>query len=97
MSGTPSGAQHEHVTEWTHLLRLDQPAHDPVAARIRVHAVLSVAHDTARTAHLHRNQAVPAVVVAICTRLLGLRNTSSSVRTALSGTGPTLGKRRVSG
>jgi AcrR family transcriptional regulator len=69
-------AQHEHVTEWAHLLRLDQPALDPVAARIRVHAVLSVAHDTARTAHLHRNPAVAAVVVAICTRLLGLRNTS---------------------
>jgi hypothetical protein len=47
-----------------------------VAARIRVHAVLSVAHDTARTAHLHRNPAVPAAVEAIGTRLLGLRNTS---------------------
>jgi AcrR family transcriptional regulator len=69
-------AQHEHVSEWAHLLRLDQPPLDPVAARIRVHAVLSVAHDTARIAHLHRNPAVPAAVVAICTRLLGLRNTS---------------------
>jgi AcrR family transcriptional regulator len=69
-------AQHEHVTEWAHLLRLDQPHLDPVAARIRVHAVLSVAHDTARTAHLHRNPAVPAAVEAIGTRLLGLRNTS---------------------
>ena len=69
-------AQHEHVSEWAHLLRLDQPHLDPVAARIRVHAVLSVAHDTARTAHLHRDPAVAAVVVAICTRLLGLRNTA---------------------
>jgi AcrR family transcriptional regulator len=69
-------AQHEHVTEWAHLLRLDQPNLDPVAARIRVHAVLSVAHDTARTAHLHRNPAVPAAVTAICTRLLGLQNNS---------------------
>jgi AcrR family transcriptional regulator len=69
-------AQHEHVSEWAHLLRLDQPHLDPVAARIRVHAVLSVAHDTARTAHLHRDPAVPAAVVAIGTRLLGLRNTS---------------------
>ena len=69
-------AQHEHVSEWAHLLRLDQPNLDPVAARIRAHAVLSVADDTARTAHLHRDPAVPAVVVAICTRLLGLRNTS---------------------
>ena len=69
-------AQHEHVTEWAHLLRLDQPNLDPVAARIRVHAVLSVAHDTARTAHLHRNPAVAAAVMAICTRLLGLKNNS---------------------
>jgi AcrR family transcriptional regulator len=65
-------AQHEHVSEWAHLLRLDQPNLDPVAARIRAHAVLSVAHDTARTAHLHRNPAVAAAVIAICTRLLGL-------------------------
>jgi len=69
-------AQHEHVTEWAHLLRLDQPNLDPVAARIRVHAVLSVAHDTARTAHLHGNPAVAAAVMAICTRLLGLKNNS---------------------
>jgi AcrR family transcriptional regulator len=68
--------QHEHVIEWVHLLRLDQPHLDPVAARIRVHAVLSVAHDTARTAHLHRDPAVPASVVAICTRLLGLQDSS---------------------
>jgi AcrR family transcriptional regulator len=65
-------AQHEHVSEWAHLLRLHQPHLDPVAARIRVHAVLSVAHDTARTAHLHQNPAVPAAVVAVCGRLLGL-------------------------
>ena len=63
-------AQHEYVSEWAHLLRLDQPHLDPVAARIRVHAVLSVVHDTARTGHLHRDPAVPAAVTAICTRLL---------------------------
>jgi hypothetical protein len=45
-----------------------------VSARIRAHAVLSVAHDTARTAHRHRNPAVPAAVIASCTRLLGLQN-----------------------
>jgi AcrR family transcriptional regulator len=65
-------AQHEHISEWVHLLLLDQPHRDPVAARIRVHAVLSVAHDTARTPHLHRNPGVPAAVVAIGTQLLGL-------------------------
>jgi AcrR family transcriptional regulator len=71
-------AQHEHVSEWAHLLRLDQPNLDPAAARIRAHAVLSVAHDTARTAHLHRDPAVPAAVIAICTRLLGLQNSHSA-------------------
>jgi AcrR family transcriptional regulator len=69
-------AQHEHISEWTHLLRLDQPHLGPVAARIRVHAVLSVAHDTARIAHLARNPAVPAAVIAIGTRLLGLPSTT---------------------
>jgi AcrR family transcriptional regulator len=69
-------AQHEHVTEWVHLLRLDQPQLDPVAARIRVHAVLSVANDTACTAHLRRNPAVPAAVEAIGARLLGLPGTT---------------------
>jgi alkylation response protein AidB-like acyl-CoA dehydrogenase len=36
--------------------------------------MLSVAHDTARTAHLHRDPAIPAAVIAICTRLLGLQS-----------------------
>jgi len=65
-------AQHEYVTEWTHLLRLDQPHLDPEAARIKVQAVLSVAHDTARIPHLHRNPAVPDAVDTIGTRLLSL-------------------------
>jgi AcrR family transcriptional regulator len=65
-------AQHEHISEWAHLLLLAQPHLDPVAARIRVHAVLSITHDTARTTHLHRNPGVPAAVVTIGTRLLGL-------------------------
>ncbi|MFD7460482.1 MULTISPECIES: TetR/AcrR family transcriptional regulator [unclassified Streptomyces] len=65
-------AQHEYVSEWVHVLRLDQPHLDPVAARIRVHAVLGLAHDTARTSHLQRNPAVPAAVEAIGARLLGL-------------------------
>jgi AcrR family transcriptional regulator len=65
-------AQRDFVSEWVHLLRLDQPGLDPTAARIRVHAALSVANDTARTPHLHRDPAVPAAVEAICIRLLGL-------------------------
>ncbi|MGW4874682.1 TetR/AcrR family transcriptional regulator [Streptomyces chartreusis] len=65
-------AQHEYVSEWVHLLRLDRPHLDPVAARIRVHAVLGLANDTARISHLQRDPAVPAAVEAIGTRLLGL-------------------------
>jgi AcrR family transcriptional regulator len=65
-------AQRDFVSEWVHLLRLDQPQLDPTAARIRVHAALSVANDIARTPHLRRDPAVPAAVETICTRLLVL-------------------------
>lgn len=66
-------AQHEHVSEWAHLLMLlDRPQLGSVDARIRVHAALSIAHDTARTPHLHRNPAIPAAVIVVCARLLGL-------------------------
>jgi AcrR family transcriptional regulator len=65
-------AQRDFVSEWVHLLRLNQPQLDPTAARIRVHAALSVANDIARTPHLRRDPAVPAAVETICTRLLGL-------------------------
>jgi AcrR family transcriptional regulator len=65
-------AQRDFVSEWVHLLRLDQPQLDPVAARIRVHAALSVANDIARTRHLRRDPSVAAAVEIICTRLLGL-------------------------
>jgi AcrR family transcriptional regulator len=66
-------AQRDFVSEWAHLLRLDQPRLDPTVARIRVHAALSVANDTARTPHLHRDPAVPGAVEKICAGLLGLR------------------------
>jgi AcrR family transcriptional regulator len=65
-------AQRDFVSEWVHLLRLDQPQLDPTAARIRVHAALSVANDIARTSHLRRDPAVAAAVETISTRLLGL-------------------------
>ena len=65
-------AQRDFVSEWAYLLRLDQPQLDPTAARIRVHAALSVANDTARTPHLRRDPAVPGAVEQICAGLLGL-------------------------
>ncbi|WP_462203889.1 TetR/AcrR family transcriptional regulator, partial [Frankia sp. CcWB3] len=65
-------AQHDYLTEWVHLLRLVHPELDPTAARIRVHAAVSVANDTARTPHLRHNPGLPAAVESICGRLLGL-------------------------
>ncbi|WP_165034652.1 TetR/AcrR family transcriptional regulator [Candidatus Protofrankia californiensis] len=65
-------AQHDYLTEWVHLLRLVHPELDPTAARIRVHAAVAVANDTARTPHLRHNPDVPAAVESICSRLLGL-------------------------
>ncbi len=65
-------AQRDFVSEWVHLLRLDQPGLDPTAARIRVHAALSVANDIARTPHLRRDPSVAVAVETLCTRLLGL-------------------------
>jgi AcrR family transcriptional regulator len=75
-------AQRDFVSEWVHLLRLDQPQLDPVAARIRVHAALSVANDIARTPHLRRDPSVPAAVEIICARLLGLPEAGRDHRTA---------------
>jgi AcrR family transcriptional regulator len=72
-------AQRDFVSEWVHLLRLDRPQLDPTAARIRVHAALSVANDIARTPHLHRDPAVPAAVETICARLLGLSEDAGQV------------------
>ena len=76
-------AQRDFVSEWVHLLRLDQPELDPVAARIRVHAALSMANDIARTPHLRRDPSVPAAVEIICTRLLGLPDGNDDHRAAL--------------
>jgi len=65
-------AQHDFVSEWVHLLRLDQPQLDATAARIRVHAVLSVVNDIARIAHLRQDPAMPGATETICISLLGL-------------------------
>jgi AcrR family transcriptional regulator len=77
-------AQRDFVSEWVHLLRLDQPGLDPTAARIRVHAALSVANDIARTPHLRRDPSVPAAVEILCGRLLGLPARNSAGREIVS-------------
>ena len=65
-------AQHDFVSEWAHLLILDQPRLDATAARIRVHAVLSVVNDIARIPHLRQNPAMPGATETVCAGLLGL-------------------------
>ncbi|WP_432824719.1 TetR/AcrR family transcriptional regulator [Dactylosporangium sp. CA-092794] len=62
--------QHDYISEWVHLLRADRPGVDPTHARARVHAVLGIANDAARTPHLRRNPHATAALETICTRLL---------------------------
>lgn len=63
-------AQHDYLGEWTHLLLLDRPDLDPVTARIRVHAALSLAHATARVPRLRRDPAVTTAVETLYIRIL---------------------------
>ncbi|MFE4369701.1 TetR/AcrR family transcriptional regulator [Streptomyces sp. NPDC056835] len=65
-------AQHDYVSEWAHLLRAARPELGPTAARIRVHAALAVANDTARTPHLRHNPATEPAARTLCLRLLGI-------------------------
>lgn len=62
--------QHDYLTEWVHLSRLVDPGLDPAVARIRVHAVLSIANDAARMPRLHDNPALPAALEVLADRLL---------------------------
>ncbi|MBN9741929.1 hypothetical protein DMP23_12550 [Amycolatopsis sp. A1MSW2902] len=62
--------QHDYLTEWVHLSRLVDPGLDPAVARIRVHAVLSIANDAARMPRLHDNPALPAALEILADRLL---------------------------
>ncbi|HWD06087.1 MAG TPA: TetR/AcrR family transcriptional regulator [Amycolatopsis sp.] len=63
-------AQQDYLGEWTHLLLLDRPDLDPVAARIRVHAALALAHATARTQRPRRDPAVATAVETLYLRIL---------------------------
>lgn len=66
-------AQHDYIGEWVHLLRAIHTDLDPVTARIRIHAVLSIANDAARTAHIRRNPSTLAALSMICAQLLQLQ------------------------
>lgn len=65
-------AQHDYISEWVRLLRIMHPQYDQTAARIRVHAAITVANDAARTPHLRGNPAMAGALEAMCARILGL-------------------------
>ncbi|MEV8372143.1 TetR family transcriptional regulator [Kribbella sp. NPDC056861] len=62
-------AQYDYVSEWVQLFLEVHPSADPVAARIRVQAALSIANDVARTPQL-RATGLAEAVTTVCTRLL---------------------------
>lgn len=63
-------AQHDYVSEWVHLFGSLNSGQDPIAARIRVQAALSVANDAARTPQLHTTELHAAVVTLLTSLLL---------------------------
>ena len=66
-------SQRDHVAEWTRLVVEVVPGLDPVTARLRVHAALSIVADTGRLLRFDRRPAVRArvvtLVLAVLTRL----------------------------
>jgi AcrR family transcriptional regulator len=62
--------ENEYISEWVHLLRGARPLLDANAARVRVHAALTVANNGARTPRLRRIPAVLAALEVICARVL---------------------------
>ncbi|GAA2423485.1 TetR/AcrR family transcriptional regulator [Actinomadura vinacea] len=64
--------QHDYIAEWVHLLRTVRPELDPVSARIRVQAVLTVVNDLARSPGLRSRVEVGPSLVAMGTALLRL-------------------------
>ncbi|MEU9884524.1 TetR/AcrR family transcriptional regulator [Sphaerisporangium sp. NPDC051011] len=63
-------AQHDYLTEWTHLLQLSRPSLTPGEARIRVHAVVDIINSAARVPQLNRYRGVPGALGALCHLLL---------------------------
>lgn len=67
-------SQHDYISEWVRLLRIIHPQYDPTAARIRVHAAITVANDAARTPHLRGNPAMAGALQALCAGILRLES-----------------------
>ncbi|MFR9778262.1 TetR/AcrR family transcriptional regulator [Micromonospora sp. MS34] len=64
--------QYDYISEWVHLLGAGRPGLDPIAARVRVQAVLTVANDAARTPRVRAYPALPAALEVIAAHLLRL-------------------------
>lgn len=64
--------QHEYVTEWVQLLCAATAVADAGAARIRVHAALTIVNNAALSARLHGGVDVPNALDLICAGVLGL-------------------------
>lgn len=62
--------ERDYVSEWVHLLMTVSPDLEPIAARIRVHAALTVANDIARVPRLRVVEGIADALQTICTRLL---------------------------
>ncbi|GAA1713323.1 TetR/AcrR family transcriptional regulator [Kribbella yunnanensis] len=69
LRATSRQTQHDYVSEWVQLYLELNPDQDPIAARIRIQAALSIANDLARTPRL-RLVGLEETVGAICRRLL---------------------------
>ncbi|MCL2781312.1 MAG: TetR/AcrR family transcriptional regulator [Actinomycetia bacterium] len=65
-------AQRDYVAELVHLYGQAHPEASPVAARIRVNAVLTIANDLARTGRLREQRGIVARVTAVCEQALEL-------------------------
>ncbi len=65
-------AQRDYIAEWVHLVCQSQPQLPESAARLQVHAVLTLVNYVARVRHLRSATNVRAVVVSVCQHLLGV-------------------------
>lgn len=65
-------ANREYLDEWVQLLRQVHPDWDPVTARIRTYAVLTIAGDIAATPHLRRYSNTVDAMQVVCREILDL-------------------------
>jgi AcrR family transcriptional regulator len=80
--------ENEYISEWVHLIRAGRPGLDADSARVRVHAVLTVANNGLRTPRLRRVPAVSPALEAICIRLLADQEPNAAPRADASASDP---------